>query len=83
MLAEGKSQTDIAKAVGCHKSTISREIKRGTVSQMKSDRTVFEAYFPPETGQLRYEENRKACGAKYKLDIVSDFIEYVETKIIK
>lgn len=82
LLSEGKSQTDIAKAVGCHKSTISREIKRGTVSQMKSDRTLYEAYFP-ETGQMRYEENRKACGAKYKLDEVSEFIEYAETKILK
>lgn len=82
LLSEGKSQTDIAKAVGCHKSTISREIKRGTVSQMKSDRTLYEAYFP-ETSQMRYEENRKACGAKYKLDEVSEFIEYAETKIRK
>lgn len=82
LLSEGKSQTDIAKAIGCHKSTISREIKRGTVRQMKSDRTVFEAYFP-ETGQRKYEENRKACGAKYKLVEVSEFIKYAETKILQ
>ena len=81
LLAEGKSQTDIAEAIGCHKSTISRERKRGTVSQMRSDRTVYKAYFP-ETGQLRYEENRKACGAKYKLDDVSAFISYAEEKIL-
>jgi len=67
--------------LGCHKSTISHELKRGTVQQMKSDRTYFEAYFP-ETGQTRYENNRKACGAKLKLDFAIDFIQFVEKKIL-
>jgi DNA-directed RNA polymerase specialized sigma54-like protein len=48
--AEGKSMQAIADAVGCHKSTISRELKRGTVAQMKTDGKKFEAYFP-DTGQ--------------------------------
>jgi len=39
---QGKSLQAIANELGCHKSTISRELKRGTVQQMKSDRTYFE-----------------------------------------
>lgn len=34
--ALGKSMQAIADAVACHKSTISRESKRGTVTQMKT-----------------------------------------------
>nr|WP_169823195.1 IS30 family transposase [Planococcus antarcticus] len=78
---EGKTQTAIAEAIGCAKSTISRELKRGTVTQMKTGRATFEAYFP-ETGQLKYEENRQACGAKLKLDDAIGFIQYAETKIL-
>ena len=78
---EGKSIQAIADAVGCHKSTISRELKRGTVTQMKTGRTYYEDYFP-DTAQLRYEENRKACGAKIKLDKAIDFLTFAETKIL-
>ncbi|EIM04914.1 integrase catalytic subunit, partial [Planococcus antarcticus DSM 14505] len=71
----------MAEAIGCAKSTISRELKRGTVTQMKTGRATFEAYFP-ETGQLKYEENRQACGANLKLDDAIEFIQYTETKIL-
>jgi IS30 family transposase len=80
--AEGKSMQAIADVVGCHKSTISRELKRGTVTQMKTSGKKFNAYFP-DTGQLIYERNRKACGAKYKLDTAIDFIQFAETKILE
>lgn len=48
---------------------------------MKTGRATFEAYFP-ETGQLKYEKNRQACGAKLKLDDAIEFIQYAETKIL-
>jgi len=78
---EGKSLQEIADVIGCHKSTVCRELKRGMVQQMKSDRTYYIAYFP-ETAQIRYENNRKACGAKLKLDSAIDFIQFVEKKIL-
>ena len=78
---EGKSLQEIADVIGCHKSTVCRELKRGMVQQMKSDRTYYKAYFP-ETAQIRYENNRKACGAKLKLDSAIDFIQFVEKKIL-
>jgi IS30 family transposase len=80
--AEGKTMQEIADAVGCHKSTISRELKRGTVTQMKTGRKLFKAYFP-DTGQAMYEANRKASGAKLKLDDAIEFIQFVETKILE
>jgi len=80
--AEGKSMQAIADTVGCHKSTISRELKRGTVTQMKTGGKMVEVYFP-DTGQLMYERNRKACGAKFKLDKAADFISYAEAKILE
>ncbi|EIJ77611.1 Integrase catalytic region (plasmid) [Bacillus methanolicus PB1] len=80
--AEGKSLQAIADAVGCHKSTISRELKRGTVTQMKTGGKLFEAYFP-DTGQLVYEKNRKACSAKFKLDDAMEFIQFAEAKILR
>jgi len=55
----GKSMQDIAKSVGCDRSTIWCELKRGTVTQLKTVRIMYEAYFP-EPAQVKYEENRKA-----------------------
>lgn len=49
---------------------------------MKTGRNTFEAYYP-ETAQAKYEENRKACGAKIKLDDAIEFIQYAEAKILK
>jgi len=79
---EGKSLQAIANAVGCHKSTISRELQRGTVTQMKTNGKMVKIYFP-DTGQRVYEENRKACGAKFKLDKAIHFIQFAENKILK
>jgi IS30 family transposase len=79
---EGKSMQAIADAVGCNKSTISRELKRGTVTQMKSDGKLVEVYFP-DTGQLIYERNREACGRRFKLDQVAEFIAHAEKKILE
>ncbi|WP_339064312.1 IS30 family transposase [Tepidibacillus marianensis] len=79
---EGKSLQAIADAVGCNKSTISRELKRGTVIQMKTGGKLVEIYFP-DTGQRKYEENRKSCGAKFNLDKAIHFIQFAENKILK
>lgn len=79
--AEGYTLQKIADHLGFHKSTISRELKRGTVRQRKSNGKEVDIYFP-ETGQIIYDRNRKACGAKLKLDNAIDFIKYAETQIL-
>lgn len=79
---EGKSQQEIADIIGCNKSTICRELKRGTVTQRRSDLTEYKAYFA-EAGQAIYEKNRSNCGAKYKLFDVPKFIHFAIEKIQK
>lgn len=82
LLKEGKSIRYIAKKLGRSPSTISREIKRGTTLQLKSDLSTFTSYFP-ETGQAVYENHRSNCGAKIKIATAEAFIKYAETKILK
>src|SRR5699024_370464 len=48
---EKKSLQEIAEAVSCHKSTVSRELKRGLVAQKTTQGKIVNKYFP-ETGQL-------------------------------
>lgn len=81
LLKEGKSQRYIAKVIGYSPSTVSREIKRGTTTQMRSDLSTYEQYFP-ETGQAVYKKNRMNCGAKCKLAQVEDFLKFAEDKIL-
>jgi len=79
--SEEKSMQDIAKSVGCDRSAIWRELKRGTVTLLKTGRIMYEAFFP-EIAQVKYGKNRKACGAKLKLVETFEFIKFVEAKIL-
>ena len=82
LLKEGKKQSYIARILGRSPSTISREIKRGTTTQLRSNLTTYSAYFP-ETGQAVYEKHRSQCGAKSKVAQVEDFLKFSEHKILK
>ena len=77
---QGKTLQAIADEIGCHKSTISRELKRGSVVQRRSDLTEHQVYFA-DVGQRVYESNRSRCGAKYKLVQVSEFIQFAVAKM--
>lgn len=81
-LSEGKTLQYIADKLNCHKSTISREIKHGTVIQKRSNLTTYTEYFP-HTGQTIYENNRKNCGAKSKMALAEKFLQHAETKMLK
>lgn len=81
LLKEGKSKRYIANKLGRAPSTISREIKRGTTTQLRSDLSTYKAYFP-DTGQAVYEKHRSHCGAKLKLSQVEHFLEFAEDKIL-
>ena len=57
----GKKPAEIARLLGRNRSTITREIKRGTVTQVQDKngkRHYYKAYFP-DSGQRVYEANRK------------------------
>ncbi len=73
--AEGLSSYAIGKRIGRASNTIRNELKRGTVPQIKGNKTVMIYY--PDTGQCVYEANRKNCGTKFKLVECEEFIEHV------
>jgi len=79
---QGKTLQEIADEIGFHKSTISRELKRGSVTQKRSDLSEHTVYFP-DTGQAVYEKNRSRCGAKYKLAQAAEFIQFAVEKLQK
>lgn len=76
----GLSLRDIAKKTGRNVSTISRERKRGSVSQLGTNRKSFTRYFP-DTAARVYKENRQHCGAQSVVMKAWDFLRYTEKKI--
>jgi len=73
--AEGLSPYAIGKRLGRVPNTITNELKRGTVKQIKGNKEV--AVYYPDTGQSKYEANRRHCGPKFKLFQCQAFIEHV------
>ena len=82
MLRLGVPKVKIAKDLGIARSTLYEEIKRGTVTQKRSDWTYYEQYFA-QSGQMRYERNRENSGKPSKFNAAQDFIRYVENAIRK
>ena len=82
MLHLGVPKVKIAKDLGIARSTLYEEIKRGTVTQKRSDWTYYEQYFA-QSGQMRYERNRENSGKPSKFNAAQDFIRYVENAILK
>ncbi|MGZ7140711.1 helix-turn-helix domain-containing protein, partial [Streptococcus pyogenes] len=79
-LKMGKKPAEIARLLGRHRSTISREIKRGSVDQVQDKngkRTYFSAYFA-DSGQRVYESNRQKCSYLKLNDCSAKFIEQLE-----
>lgn len=56
----GYTVTQIAEFIGRNKSTISRELKRGTVDQIRGAGKHVQQYYA-ETGAAVYEKHRAAC----------------------
>lgn len=79
----GMKVVDIAEQLGCHYSTIYRELKRGrTVKRNSSDWSEKEIY-SYDKGQFKHEENKRKCGRKRIMhEKDEEFIEYVEMMIV-
>lgn len=82
LVDEGLTPSAIARALGRHRSTITREIKRGTVTQLGAELKPYERYYP-ETGQAVYEKNRASCQKKSRFHLVTDFLNWAEGKMRK
>ncbi|HLR69643.1 MULTISPECIES: hypothetical protein [Bacillaceae] len=59
-----------------------RELKRGTVEQIDTNRKLYKKYFP-DAGARVYEENRRNCGAPTILMASWEFILFAKKKILK
>ena len=91
MIQAGANKAEIARALYRDKSTIKREIRRGTVTQRKrnpyesKDPTreyiTYASYFS-DSGQRVYEQNRNNCGGKNKIGKCSELVRFVEEKIM-
>jgi len=92
MLREGSNKGQISRALLRDKSTIKREIKRGSVTQRKQNKyeskapdypefTEYTAYFA-DVGQRVYEQHRQNSGSKNKLVACTDLAAFVESKIL-
>ena len=73
------SRTVIAQEVGCHKSTISREIKRGSVLQRDSSYLLYEHYYA-DTAQIYYEKRRKNCYQRNPLKHYAVFLRMISRR---
>jgi IS30 family transposase len=80
-LDENLSLREIARRMGRHISTISREKKRGTVQQIDTFRKPYTKYYP-DVGVRVYEENRENCGGHSTAMAAWEFIQFAEEKIL-
>ena len=91
LLHKGVSQADISRVLYRHKSTISREVARGSVIQKKKINSnckridipleeTYKKYFF-DVGDRNYKKNRHNCGAKCKILENMELIEFVEKMI--
>jgi IS30 family transposase len=91
MLGAGANKAEIARALFGDKSTIKREIKRGSVEQREVVQSASKRIEIPlertrlryfaEVGQRTYEKHRQYCGAKHKVVACGDMVAFVEGKI--
>jgi len=92
MLRDGANKGEIARALYRDKSTIKREIKRGSAIRRRRNPTVSKRMEVPEyldelvyfadVGQRVYEEHRSNCGSKNKVVACADLVSFVESKIL-
>ena len=69
-LDQGLTIRAINREQGRHTSTIAREIKRGTKTQLDTNLVAHNRY-SPETGQADYEKNRANCKRQLRIGQVT------------
>ena len=82
LLRQGLPKMQIARAVGISRSTLYRELERGTVEQTDTNLRKYKRYFY-DIGQRVYEENRKNSRPPMKIMKAYDFVLYAEKQILE
>jgi IS30 family transposase len=78
---QGKTAYAIAKLLNRPINTITNELRRGTVDQIKQGKFV-KIYYA-DAGQAKYEANRRNTGRRYELLQCSEFVSHVEKMMIE
>lgn len=84
-LKMGKKQAEIARLIGRHRSTISRELKRGEVTQVQDKNgklTYYTTYFA-DNAQRVYETNRRKSVYHKLNDCSKSFFKELEKALKK
>ena len=71
----------IARRLHRSPGTISRELKRGSVTQLTSEYQAYTVY-SPETAQIRYKRERQKCRKPLLLNEIQPFLAYASQKIL-
>lgn len=79
----GIKVTDIAQQIGCHFSTVYRELKRAKTQHRRSSDWVEEEIYSYDKGQMIHDENKKRCGRMKIIQDDTEFIEFVEMMILE
>lgn len=78
---EGKSVAEIARILRVHRTTISRELKRGMVIQRTSSLIDREVYCA-DVAERKYRENLRAKGPELKIGNDHALAQYIEDRIV-
>lgn len=81
LVKAGHGKQEIADQLHVHRSTIYRELKRGTYTALNSDLTTEERY-SPDIADDKYRENLKSKGGTLKIGNDIKLANYIEDKII-
>ena len=92
MLRKGADKGEIARTLRRDKSTVKREVRRGTVVERrkkpyqsrkkKAVQYMEMKVYRAEAGQEAYERHRQRCGAKNRAVICSELVSFVEGKVL-
>ena len=82
LIRQGTPKTTIARLLGIARSTLYRELSRGTVEQLSSELTTYQVYFS-DVGQRVYETRRQNSRPPIKLMKAFAFIQYADEKMKK
>ena len=77
---QDKNYTEIAQLIGCHRTTIRREIKRSLVTLRNSDWSTREDYVP-QLAQRIHDLNATLKGPKLKIGKNTALAKFIEEKI--
>ena len=78
-LKDGFTPYKISKELGRSLNTITNEIKRGTVPQIKQNKKVM--VYLADTGNDVYQKHRSKCGRKFRRLTCARFVSYVVDKM--